>query len=114
MTRLIEGAMKRSILILTCVVLIMAWGALSAFQMQRDYLPSINNTALMVTIQADNYQADQVKQMITEKVEEAVRSVDKLDYMETNSFDGGLMASLYFPGHTNMEKAENEVKTAVE
>ena len=68
----------------------------------------------MVTIQTDNYQADQVKQMITEKVEEAVRSVDKLDYMETNSFDGGLMASLYFPGHTNMEKAENEVKTAVE
>jgi multidrug efflux pump subunit AcrB len=112
--KLIEGTMKRSILILTCVILILVWGTLSALQMQRDYLPPINNTALMVTIQADNYQADQVKDLITERVEEAVQSVDHLDYMETNSFDGGLMSSFYFPGHTDMEKAENEIKAAVD
>ncbi len=114
MIRFIEGSMKRSVMILTCVVLIIAWGAMSAVQMQRDYLPPINNTALVVTIQADHYQSDQVKQLLTAKVEEAVGSVDKLDYLETNSFDGGLMASLYFPGHTDMEKAENEVRGAVD
>ncbi|MBT2726190.1 efflux RND transporter permease subunit [Bacillus sp. ISL-75] len=113
MIRFIEGSMKRSVLILTCVVLIIAWGAMSAVQMQRDYLPPINNTALMVTIQADQYQSDQVKQILTAKVEEAVGSVDKLDYLETNSFDGGLLANLYFPGHTDMEKAETEVRAAV-
>ncbi len=114
MMRLIEGTMKRSVLILTCVVLILAWGSMSAFQMQRDYLPPINNTALMITIQADTYQANQVKQAITAKVEEAVGTVDNLNYIEANSFDGGLMASLYFPGHTNMEKAENDVKAIME
>ncbi|WP_256358043.1 efflux RND transporter permease subunit [Bacillus sp. sid0103] len=114
MIRFIEGSMKRSVLILTCVILIIAWGAMSAVQMQRDYLPPINNTALMVTIQADKYQSNQVKQILTSKVEEAFGSVDKLDYLETNSFDGGLMASLYFPGHTDMEKAENEVRAAVD
>jgi len=114
MIRFIEAAMKRSVLILTCVALIIIWGAMSAFQMQRDYLPPINNTALMITIQADHYQADQVKQTIAANVEEAVHSVDKLSYIETNSFDGGFMASLYFPAHTNMEKAEKEVQAAVE
>ncbi|MCM3569931.1 efflux RND transporter permease subunit [Neobacillus mesonae] len=113
MIRFIEGTMKRSILILTCVVLIIAWGVMSAFQMQRDYLPPINNTALMVTIQAENYQADQVKEILGAKVEEAVRSVNKLDYIETSSFDGGLMVSLYFPGHTDMEKAEEDIQAAV-
>ncbi|MFF2446354.1 efflux RND transporter permease subunit [Neobacillus sp. NPDC058068] len=113
MNRFIEAAMKRSVLILTCVALIITWGAMSAFQMQRDYLPPINNTALMVTIQADNYQAEQVKQTVAAKVEEAVQSVDKLSYIEINSFDGGLMTSLYFPNHTDMEKAEAEVQTAV-
>ncbi|SFE63657.1 Multidrug efflux pump subunit AcrB [Bacillus sp. OV194] len=113
MNRFIEGTIKRSLLILTCVVLILVWGGFSAFQMQRDYLPPINNTALMVTIQADQYQADQVKP-ITGKVEKAVHSVDDLDYMEMNSFDGGLMGSFYFPGHTDMEKAEKEVKAAVD
>ncbi|MFK9092997.1 efflux RND transporter permease subunit [Bacillus salipaludis] len=114
MNRFIEAAMKRSVLILTCVALIITWGAMSAFQMQRDYLPPINNTALMVTIQADHYQADQVKQTIAAKVEEAVQTVDKLSYIETNSFDGGFMASLYFPNHTDMEEAENDVQKAVE
>ncbi|MFJ5714217.1 efflux RND transporter permease subunit [Neobacillus sp. NPDC093127] len=114
MNRFIEAAMKRSVLILTCVALIITWGAMSAFQMQRDYLPPINNTALMVTIQADHYQADQVKQTIAAKVEEAVQSVDKLSYIETNSFDGGFMASLYFPNHTDMEKVENDVKKAID
>ncbi|MGX9136076.1 efflux RND transporter permease subunit [Rummeliibacillus sp. JY-2-4R] len=114
MIRIIEGTMKRSVLILTMVVLILAWGAMSAIQMQRDYLPPINNTALMVSIQADQYQADQVKQMITSKVEEAAGSIDKLNYIESNSFDGGYMASLYFPNHTNMEKAENDVLAAIE
>ncbi|WP_066072091.1 efflux RND transporter permease subunit [Neobacillus soli] len=114
MNRFIEAAMKRSVLILTCVALIITWGAMSAFQMQRDYLPPINNTALMVTIQADHDQADQVKQTIAAKVEEAVQSVDKLSYIETNSFDGGFMASLYFPNHTDMEKVENDVKKAID
>ncbi|EKN62640.1 AcrB/AcrD/AcrF family transporter [Neobacillus bataviensis LMG 21833] len=113
MNRFIEAAMKRSVLILTCVALIITWGAMSAFQMQRDYLPPINNTALMATIQADHYQADQVKQTIAAKVEEAVQSVDKLSYIESNSFDGGLMVSFYFPNHTDMEKAEDDVKKAV-
>ncbi|KSU81144.1 Multidrug efflux pump subunit AcrB [Fictibacillus enclensis] len=114
MNTFIEGTMKRSVLILTCVILLLVWGGLSAFQMQRDYLPPINNTALMVTIQADQYQADQVKRNVTAKVEEAVHSVDNLDNMEMNSFDGGLMGSFYFPSHTNMRKAENEVKAAVD
>ncbi|HWI47688.1 MAG TPA: efflux RND transporter permease subunit, partial [Rummeliibacillus sp.] len=114
MIRMIEGTMKRSVLILTIVVLILAWGAVSAFQMQRDYLPPINNTTLMVTIQADQYQADQVKQIIKSEVEEAVGAVDKLNYIESNSFDGGFMASLYFPSHTNMEKAENDVKSVID
>ena len=80
MIRMIEGTMKRSVLILTIVVLILAWGAVSAFQMQRDYLPPINNTTLMVTIQADQYQADQVKQIIKSEVEEAVGAVDKRQF----------------------------------
>lgn len=114
MIRLIEEMMKRSVLILTIIVLILVWGTISAFQMQRDYLPPINNTTLMVTVQADQYQADQVKKIIASKVEEAIGTVDKLNYVESNSFDGGLMESLYFPNHTDMEKAENNVKAVID
>lgn len=42
MKRMIESVMQRATIILVCVVLILAWGAVSAVQMQRDYLPGIN------------------------------------------------------------------------
>ncbi len=40
--------MSRTILIVTSVVMILVWGGISAYQMQRDYLPPINNPTLMV------------------------------------------------------------------
>ena len=57
MKRLIDETMKRAILIVTLIVLFLVWGGISAIQIQRDYLPEINNPTLMVTVRAYNYQA---------------------------------------------------------
>lgn len=113
MKKLIEGAMQRSTLVLICIVLIIAWGGLSAFRMQRDYLPSINNTTLMVSVRASNAQADQVKQTVTPRIQDALRPVNGLTDVETNSYDGGLLMSLYFPMDYDMNKAEADVKQAL-
>jgi Cu/Ag efflux pump CusA len=43
MKKIIESVMQRGTIILVCVVLILGWGTISAIQMQRDYLPGINN-----------------------------------------------------------------------
>jgi Cu/Ag efflux pump CusA len=61
--RMIESTMQRAILVIICIVLILAWGGFSAFQMQRDYLPGINNTTLLVSLHATAYQADQMKKV---------------------------------------------------
>ena len=39
MKRLVEASMQKGILMIVCVALILVWGGISAFQMQRDYLP---------------------------------------------------------------------------
>jgi multidrug efflux pump subunit AcrB len=113
MRRLIDEMMKRAILIVTLVVLILVWGGMSARQIQRDYLPEINNSTLSVTVQADNYQADQVKANITEPIQQAVRVVDGLQDVETNSFNGGSLVSLNFPMNYDMVKAEEQVSKAL-
>src|SRR4051794_34262682 len=76
MKRLIEAVMQRSTIILICVVLILAFGAVSAVQMQRDYLPGINNTTLMVSLRASSYQADQVKRDLTTPLEDVIRKTN--------------------------------------
>jgi multidrug efflux pump subunit AcrB len=114
MKRLIDETMKRAILIVTLIVLILVWGGISALQIQRDYLPEINNSTLMVTVRAENYQADQIKAKIAEPIQQAVRVVDGLEDVETNSFNGGSMISLNFPMNYDMEHAEEQVSKALD
>lgn len=78
-----------------------------------DYLPGINNTTLLVSVRAASYQANQVKQNVTSKLEDAIRSSDGLMDVETSSYDGGLLMNLYYPMDFNMKQAENEIKQAL-
>jgi multidrug efflux pump subunit AcrB len=113
MKKIIEGSMQRAILVVVCMLLILVWGGIAAFQMQRDYLPGINNTTLLVSVRASSYQADQVKQNVTSILEDAIRSSDGLMDVETNSYDGGLLMNLYYPMDFNMKQAESEIKQAL-
>jgi multidrug efflux pump subunit AcrB len=114
MKRMINETMKRSILIVTLIVLILVWGVMSARQIQRDYLPEINNSTLSVTVRADNYQADEIKGKITAPIQQAIRVVDGLQDVETNSFNGGSLVSLNFPMNFDMKHAEEQVSMALE
>ncbi|MFD0048004.1 efflux RND transporter permease subunit [Actinomycetes bacterium NPDC127524] len=114
MKRLIEAAMKRSILIVTLIVLILVWGGISAIHIQRDYLPEISNPTLMVTVRADDLQAEQIKTRITEPIQQAIRTVDGLLDVETNSFNGGALVSLNFPMSFDMKQAEEQVSKALD
>ncbi|BBH20382.1 swarming motility protein SwrC [Paenibacillus baekrokdamisoli] len=113
MKRMIESVMQRATIILVCVVLILAWGAVSALQMQRDYLPGINNTTLMVSLRASSYQADQIKRDITTPLEDAIRKTNGITNLETTSYDGGVLMNLYYPMDYDMGIAENTIKQAL-
>jgi multidrug efflux pump subunit AcrB len=114
MKRILDATMKRAVLIITMTVLILVWGAMSALQIQRDYLPQINNATLTVTVRAQSYQADQIKEYITKPIQRAVRVVDKLQDVETKSFNGGSFISLNFPMDYDMEHAEEQVAKSLE
>ncbi len=114
MKKLVEGTMQRAVLTIVCVVILLAWGGISAFQMQRDYLPGINNSTLAVSMRLPMYQAEQVKQLVTDNLESSVRSVDGLQDIETSSYDGGVFMSLYFPMDSDMKQAEIDVNKALD
>ncbi|WP_047154624.1 efflux RND transporter permease subunit [Aneurinibacillus tyrosinisolvens] len=107
--KLIEAVMNRPFLMIVSVVLILLYGGMSAYQMERDYLPSMNNSTLMITVRAQHLQANQVKANVAGMIEKAVRGVNGIDYIESNSFNGGLLCSLYFPFDFDVGHAEGEV-----
>ena len=114
MKRLIDETMKRAVLIVTLIILIIVWSGISALHIQRDYLPEINNPTLSITVRAEDYQAEQIKAMITEPIQQSVRVVDGLLDVETNSFNGGSLISLNFPMNFDMKQAEEQVSKALE
>jgi multidrug efflux pump subunit AcrB len=114
MNRLIEATMNRTILIITSLVIILAWGGISAYQMQREYLPPINNPTLLVTVHAKDFQADQIKASVLKPMQDSIRKVNGLETLETSSFDGGLLISLYFPMNYDMGHAESDVTYALD
>jgi multidrug efflux pump subunit AcrB len=109
MHKLISATMNRIILIVTSLAILLVWGGISAFRMERDYMPPINNPTLLVTAQAVNDQADQIQASVLGPIEEAIRKVDGIETMETSSFDGGLLISLHFPFDFDMDRAESDV-----
>ncbi|MFC5530275.1 efflux RND transporter permease subunit [Cohnella yongneupensis] len=113
MKKIIESVMQRSAIILIFVALIIAWGGVAALQMQRDYMPGINNTTLMVSLRASSYHANQVQRDIAPKIGDAIRAVDGLTNVESNSYDGGLLMNLSFPMDYDMKRAETEIKQAL-
>ncbi|WP_274648661.1 efflux RND transporter permease subunit [Paenibacillus humicola] len=113
MNRLLEAATRRTVLIVTSLVILLAWGGLSAYRMQRDYLPAISNPTLMITVHAPGYDADRVKAEIAVPVTQAVRGINGLDDIETSSFADGLLVSLYFPMDYNMRRAEDDAALAL-
>ncbi|NHW35587.1 efflux RND transporter permease subunit [Paenibacillus aceris] len=113
MQPMIEAVMKRSFLVVVSILLILGWGGMSAYKMEHDYLPPINNSTLMISVRADNYQAAQVKASLAGVMEQAVSNMNGLESVETSSFNGGLLCSLYFPFQYDMDKAEDEVTQAM-
>ncbi|MDG0812690.1 efflux RND transporter permease subunit [Cohnella rhizosphaerae] len=113
MNRMLQAVMQRSVVMLVIVLLIVAWGGAAAFHMQRDYMPGINNTTLMVSLRASSYQADQMQAGIADKLDDALKNVDGLANIETTSYDGGLLMNLYFPMDYDMKKAETDTKQAL-
>ncbi|MGN7168723.1 efflux RND transporter permease subunit [Paenibacillus cellulositrophicus] len=113
LNRLIGAAMKRTVLILVLPAIILVWGEMSAYRMQRGDLPPVNHSALLITVQAPSYLAEEIKHNVTTPIEQAVRAVEDLQLLETNSFNGGLLISLYFPLHDTMDRAERDVNEAL-
>lgn len=113
MNKFIQAAMQQSTIVLIFILLIVAWGGTAAYRMQRDYMPGITNTTLMVSLRASSLQADKVQTSVTDKLADAIRSVDGLSDIETTSYDGGLLMNLYFPMSYDMDKAESNVKQAL-
>ncbi|RXY98854.1 efflux RND transporter permease subunit [Fictibacillus sp. S7] len=114
MKSILNAVMNRAILMITLIVLIMVWGAVGAWKIQRDYLPEISNATLTVSAQAQNFSADQVKTSITKPIEQAVRVVDGLQDIETSSYQGGSFLRLNFPMSYDMKQAETDVRAAID
>ncbi|WP_261305230.1 efflux RND transporter permease subunit [Paenibacillus andongensis] len=108
--KFLDVNIKKPSLISVSLILLILWGIYGAFQMKTDYLPSIQNSTIMVTVKTNSWDAKQVKSFVSDPVVQTLRGMKGLEALESNSFNGGFFCSLYFPIDYDMERAKSDVQ----
>ncbi|KRF42304.1 efflux RND transporter permease subunit [Paenibacillus sp. Soil787] len=108
--KFLDVNIKKPSLISVSLILLILWGIYGALQMKTDYLPSIQNSTIMVTVKASSLDANQVKSFVSDPVVQILSSMKGLEALESNSFNGGFFCSLYFPIDYDMERAKSDVQ----
>ncbi|MBM7646636.1 multidrug efflux pump subunit AcrB [Scopulibacillus daqui] len=115
MEKVIHALSKRLPLIILFIVLIFTWGAYSATQMKKEYLPDINNPILMVTLKTDGeLKGEKQNLQLSEQLTKALKGVDQLQSVESTIYPQGLFLSLIFPQNIDIKEAEKSIKSELQ
>jgi len=96
------------------IIIILIWGSTSLLGLPRELQPEVDLPyASVVTIYPGASPSD-IELLVTDKVESAIKSVDNIDSMSSNSQAGVSMVTIQFDSGTDLDTAINEVRSAVD
>ncbi len=91
-------------------LIVVTLGAFSLTRLPIDLLPDITYPTLTVTTSYDNAGPEEVEQLITRPVEEAVSAVPGVEEVSSTSSEGNSNVRVSFSWGTNLDEATNEVR----
>ncbi|MCK8060178.1 MULTISPECIES: efflux RND transporter permease subunit [unclassified Fusibacter] len=95
------------------IVLIVATGLYSYYDMPKESFPDIEINYIFVTVPYPGASVQDVETLVTEEVENAVDGIENLDGITSTTVAGYAQVVLEFDEDTEMKQAELDVQTAV-
>ncbi len=95
--------------VMVCLIVILV-GAISLARLPIDLIPEIEFPRLTVVTSYDNASPEEVEQLITRTVEEAVAAVPGVEEITSVSSEGSSSVVLSFIWGTNLDEASNDVR----
>lgn len=114
MRRLIEFSVRNPVTVNLLTLFVLGAGITTYFRMHRELFPEFSRQAVQITTQFTGASPEEVENLITAKIEEEMTDLDELDEMLSISQEGRSEILLKFQPETDMNRALNDVRAALD
>lgn len=114
MRRLIEFSVRNPVTVNLLTLFVLGAGITTYFRMHRELFPEFSRQAVQITTQFTGASPEEVENLITANIEEEMTDLDELDEMLSISQEGRSEILLKFQPETDMNRALNDVRAALD
>jgi hydrophobic/amphiphilic exporter-1 (mainly G- bacteria), HAE1 family len=112
--KLIRFCLHRPVTIVMAVIGVGIFGIISAFRIETDFLPRIQARRLIVSTSYPGLPAEEIRNMITLPIEDALASVQGIKKMSSLSRQGRSVIELEFQWKMDMHTAASETREVID
>lgn len=111
---LASAAVKRPVTTTMAVLIVCLVGTVALLQLPIDLLPEVTNPTLTVRTDYPNVGPQEVEDLITRPIEEAVAAIAGVETITSNSSEGESQVRIAFAWGTDLDAAAEEVRSRIE
>ena len=112
--RLTEVSVHRPVATTMAFLILIVLGIVSFRMLPIDLLPKVEFTQLTVRVNYPNVGPEEVEQIITDRIENAVAGLPNLERVTSQSEEGSSRVRLEFARGTNIDEAANDLRAALD
>jgi hydrophobic/amphiphilic exporter-1 (mainly G- bacteria), HAE1 family len=109
-----ELAIRRSVSVYICCALAVLLGAIAFERLPIDLMPDIEIPRISVNTRYDGAAPEEVEQLVTRRIENAVGSAPGVEEVDSNSRENQSNVTVSFEWGTNLDEAANELRTRLD
>jgi HAE1 family hydrophobic/amphiphilic exporter-1 len=111
---LIGISIKRKVTLAMIYIIAIGFGIFSLTQLKVAMTPDIDFPIVLVFTSYSGVSSEDIENLVTRPIEEAVSATENIKKITSNSTNGNSMVMLEFVYGTNMDKAETDVRNALD
>ena len=108
--KLSQSAVHRPIFTIMVALIVLILGAVSLIRLPIDLMPDITYPTLSISTEYENTSPEEIEEILTRPIEEAVSAVPGVEEVSSNSEEGRSRVSVTFTWGTDLDAAANDIR----
>lgn len=105
-----QFSVRRPVLIVMVFLIVIIIGGVSLFRLSIDLMPDITYPTLSISTEYENAGSEEVEELITRPIEEAMSAVPGVEEVTSVSAEGRSSVRVTFSWGTNLDEAANDIR----
>ena len=105
-----EQSVHRPVFTVMVVLIVLILGSISLWRLPIDFMPDITNPTLSVVTTYENAGPEEIEELVTRPIEEAMSAVPGVEEVTSTSVEGSSSVRVTFSWGTDLDAAANDVR----